>query len=162
VLLSIYKYPARRIRNVLPKITSHSSKEHYNPTTFTLAGDTVTSHSNDRLIFACAPTEHTQFSFRSSPSASTAQSVGSSAPSHCATTPRATFITCGVGGFFDVPFKLRLLLPFPGSSEGSVSAGLTSLTSICEFCDVGIWSVILRRSTVMLFVLNTVMRCEKT
>jgi hypothetical protein len=43
--------------------------------------------------------------------------------------------TWGVGGFFDdVAFKLRLLAPV--LSEGSVSAGLTNLTSICAFCDV--------------------------
>jgi hypothetical protein len=32
-----------------------------------------------------------------------------------------------------VAFKLRLVIPI--FSEGSVSAGLTNLTSICAFCD---------------------------
>jgi hypothetical protein len=43
------------VRNVLPKNhIGFEKKEAYNPTTSTLAGDTVTSHSNARLTFACA------------------------------------------------------------------------------------------------------------
>jgi hypothetical protein len=69
-----------KLQYVLPKITSDPKKRSLQSHSLTLAGDTFTSHSNPRLIFAfaCAPTEQTQFSFRSSPSASTAQSVGSS------------------------------------------------------------------------------------
>jgi hypothetical protein len=65
-----------------------------------------------------------------------------------------------VGGLFHVDDVIQVeAAAYPRRERQS---GVDELNLDLRVLHIGIWSVILRQSMVMLFVLNLVMRCEKT